>query len=72
VGKKVTVITTGPLYEGEVNYPKGAFIEVDEERAKALGDAVRMPTEKELGKKALSERAISDNDIENRGIKGKK
>lgn len=73
---KVLVMTNGPLYEGETNYGKGAVLEVTEERAKSLGDAVHVVTEEELekasGRKPLSKRSISDNDIENRALKAKK
>ncbi len=34
------VKANGPLYEGGQNYSKGDTLEVDEKRAKALGDAV--------------------------------
>jgi len=46
------------LFEGGATYPPGAIFEVDEKRAKALGDSVEIlkePEKKEPEKKEIKE-----------------
>jgi len=72
MAKQMSVVALCNLYEGGANYSKGQVLQIDESRFPALQGVVVEATEKDLGKTALRERAISDKDIENRSLKSKK